>query len=177
MADSEGSSRNDGKRAEVLYREDTPLGVVYHIIMVTIIVALAAGTLVFALTGVYTAALPTALPLVFVVWLYATFRKVTLKVTAERLTVRFWSKTLRVWIEEIESVEIKDSVVLPKPYRDHVTIFWGYCAWSDLKVALFRRHSRAVDIRKKGGELVIVTPKDPEKLHDLLCKRIGAAEQ
>jgi len=45
-------------------------------------------------------------------------------------------------------------------------------AWKDLKVLIFHRGDE-IHIQKKNGKLVIVTPKDPEKLCDILKRQIG----
>lgn len=163
--------QNNNYRGAVIYQETIPLGRTYHLVMFGIIIVLLALIVIFIATAIYPGIIATVPTLIFIIWLYAKFQKIELSVTVDEFIVRFWLKTLRISISDIASVEVKDPSLLPPPYRGHVKVSWGYSAWKDLKVIIFYRGS-GIHIRKKNGELVIITPKKPKKVCEILNQQI-----
>ena len=168
------TSPNSNDRAGpqmLLYQEVTHLGVAYHMVLMAVMVILAGASCIFLIGDVKPALLGTVPTFLLVLWLYLACRHIEVHVTAERLVVKFWFLSLKVPVAEIESVEIKDPHLLPDQYRGHIKVAWGYHAWEDLKVLIFHK-GKGVHIRKRNGELVIVTPADPEGLCQTLRELI-----
>jgi hypothetical protein len=163
--------QNNNYRGTAIYQETIPLCRTYHLVMFGIIIVLLALIVIFIATAIYPGIIATVPTLIFIIWLYAKFQKIVLSVTVDEFIIRFWLKTLRISISDIASVEVKDPSILPEPYRGHVKVSWGYSGWKDLKIIIFHRGD-GIHIRKKNGELIIVTPKDPEKLCETLKRQI-----
>ncbi|HEC88554.1 MAG TPA: hypothetical protein ENI52_04495 [Thermoplasmata archaeon] len=147
----------------VLYREVIPLGRGYNLIMRGVMVLLSVLNFIFILKGLRIAALSIMVPFIFIIFMYLTFRDLKLFVTPDEFIIKFWFFTSGIQIREIDTVEIKDSAILPPPYRGYLKFYWGIRFLKGLKIFKLRQGD-AVHIRMKNGHTIIITAKNNQEL-------------
>jgi len=147
----------------VLYREVIPLGRGYNLIMRWGMVLLLVLSFIFILKGLRIAALSIMVPFIFIFFMHLTFRDLKLFVTSDEFIIKFWLFTSAIQITEIDTVEIKDSSILPPPYRGYLKFYWGIRFLKGLKIFKLRQGD-AVHIRMKNGHTIIITAKNNREL-------------
>jgi len=155
----------------VVYREIIPQGRVYYLIMNGGILLLIILTLIFIATNIWAGAVSTSLTAIFLVFVRATTKKAELIVTNQEFIMKFWFLTFKTKLSDIDTVEIKDVSLLPKPYQGHVK-FWvrGIKFFDGLRV--FRlRDGDAVHIKTKKGQTIIVTSQNNQGFAETLKKQ------
>ncbi len=158
----------------VPYRETVRFGAVYHTLMLGTLAVLAAALTVFLATKVYVGAIAVAAVLPFQLWVCLGCRKFDLLVTDEEFVARHWFLRLRLRLSDIASVQVRDRLELPEPYRGHIKVGPGYHGWKDLKVLVCRGGASVVEIRRKDGLLFIIAPTDATALYEAV--RSGSQE-
>lgn len=171
------SSQQEGEKAAglntILYRETIPYGVVYHTIMLAMILVLFALLLIFAATKLYAGVIALSVTLPFIIWVYIGCRKTELIVTTEEFRINYWLTKVKVRVSDMASVQVEERLVLPPPYQGHIKVGYGWHSWPDLKVMVCRKGLQVLEMRKKNGVTVIVTPLNADKVAGMLHQQIA----
>jgi hypothetical protein len=151
------------KDKRFIYQEIIPLGRVYNIVVMGIILLLAILTGVFIIIDLRAGAISTGLTLIFIIVMAVTLRNLKLFVTDDGFIVKYWFLTSKVKLSDIDLVEIKDGSLLPEPYRGHLKVYWGVKFFDDLKLFKLQKGD-AVHIKTKKGQTIIITPQSCHEL-------------
>ncbi|RKX69270.1 hypothetical protein DRP53_08735 [candidate division WOR-3 bacterium] len=155
---------------KVIYRERIPLGRSHRLLLSFLIMASAAFFIIFTLANIPLGMLVAAFVLLVLLIVYRSFQKAMLILTKDELLIRSLLPPLRIRVEEISSIEVRDKLVLPEPYQGHIRVGGVfYRSWPDLKILKYRKNGYLY-IGKQNGESIILTPKHPNRLEDLLKK-------
>ena len=155
----------------IRYKEIIPLGKIYNLVSVGVGFLLLLLTIIFIATKILAGAISTGLTLIFIVVMTVTLQALKLFVTDDEFIVKYWFLTFRVNLFDIEAVEIKDVSLLPEPYQAHIKVYWGVESFNGLRVFKLRKGD-AVHIRTKRGQTIIITPKNNQRLADVLKEKI-----
>lgn len=159
------------KEKKIIYKESIPLGRVYNLVVIGVILLLSGLTVVFISTDLWAGAISTGLALIFIVAMAVTLRELKLFVTADEFIVRYWFLTSKVKLSDIDTIEIKDVSLFPELYRGHIKIYWGVEFLKGLRVFKLRKGD-AVHIKTKKGETIIITAQNNQRLAEALEQRM-----